>query len=137
MKLLLGRAREALLAHHARDDLAELVHVERLLDVVDGVELHRRDGAFEVREAGEDDDCDVGVELSDEAEDLDAVELGHHEIEDDEVVAAVADLFLDARGVAQRLDLKAVALEQRLHVLADGLVVVDDEYSSGGDLGRH
>src|SRR5271170_2522325 len=73
VELLLRRAGKALLAHDARDDLAELVDVERLLDVVDRVELHRGDGALEVGEAREDDDGDVGVELADAAENLDAV----------------------------------------------------------------
>ena len=49
----------------------------------------------------------------------------------------MADLFFDEGGVAQRLDLEAVALEERLHVVADGLVVVDDEDANGGELGRH
>src|SRR5512132_1876139 len=37
VELLLRRARQALLAHDAREGLAELVDVEGLLDVVDGV----------------------------------------------------------------------------------------------------
>ena len=53
------------------------------------------------------------------------------------MVAAVADLVLDARRIAQRLDLEAVALEQGLHVVADGLVVVDDEDANGGKLDCH
>ena len=51
-----------------------------------------------------------------------------------QVVAARADLVFDLRRVAQRLDLVAVALEQRLHVVADGSIVVDDKNANGGEL---
>ena len=75
--------------------------------------------------------------FADALQHLDAVELRHHQVEDDEVVAAGPDLVLDLRRIAQRLDLVAVALEQRLHVVADGSVVVDDQDPNGGKLDGH
>src|SRR5690606_18255465 len=37
---------------------------------------------------------------------------------------------------AQRLDLEAVPLEERLHEIADVTVVIDDEHSCGGESAR-
>ena len=53
------------------------------------------------------------------------------------MVRTVTHLLLDAGRVPGRFYLKAIALEQRLHVLTDGFVVVDDENSYGGKLRRH
>ena len=47
--------------------------------------------------------------LADALQHLDAVELRHHQVEDDDVVVAVSDLVLDVRRIAQRLDVVAVA----------------------------
>src|SRR5690606_31157165 len=44
VQVLFGRAEQPLLAHHAVDDHAELFRIERLLEVVDRVELHRLHG---------------------------------------------------------------------------------------------
>jgi urocanate hydratase len=137
VELLLGRARQPLLLHHARDHLAQLLYLERLLDVVDGVELHARDGRLEVRVAREDHDGHVAVELPDAPQHLDAVHLGHHEIEDDEVVAALPDLLLDLERVGQALYREPFLVEYRCDVFADGLVVIDNEDSNLGDLDCH
>ena len=54
------------------------------------------------------------------------------------MVRALAHLVLDERRVADGLHVEAVALEQqRLHVVADRFVVVDDEDAYSGELGRH
>ncbi len=55
------------------------------------------------------------------------VELRHHQVEDDEVVAAGADLLFHPQRIAQCLDLVPVSLEQGLHVVANGAIVVDDQ----------
>ena len=53
------------------------------------------------------------------------------------MVAAVPDLVFDEGRVAQRLDLVAVPLEERLHVVADGSIVVDDEdRTAGSSMGK-
>jgi hypothetical protein len=41
------------------------------------------------------------------------------------------------RRIAQRFDLIAVALEQGLHVIADGSIVVDDKDPNSGKLNGH
>src|SRR5260370_26588462 len=137
VQLLFGRARKALLAHDAREHLSEFVDVERFLYVVDGVELHRCDGRFEVRIPGEDDDREIGIDLADFLQHLDAVEMRHHHVQNQKVVAPLADFGFDLRRIAQRFDLVPVAFEQCLHVVADGSIIVDDEDSDGGKLDGH
>jgi hypothetical protein len=137
VELLLRRPRETLLLHHASDDLAQLFHLEGLLDVVDRVELHALHRGVQVREPGEDHDRDVAVELADPLEHLDAVELRHHQIEDDQVKAALTHLVLCNQRVLDALHRESILFEDGGHVFANRLVVVDDEDSYLRDLDRH
>jgi hypothetical protein len=63
--------------------------------------------------------------------------MRHHQVEDDEVITALANLALDERRIAHRLHVEAVGFEQGLHVIADGFVVVDDENTNCGKLDGH
>ncbi len=52
------------------------------------------------------------------------------------MIIAGTNLLLDECGVAQSLDDEAVFLEQRLHVIADGFVIVDNQNAYEGDFDR-
>ena len=120
-------AREPLFAHHAIEYCAELVYVEGLLDVVDGVELHRGNCRLKVGVTREHHDGDVGIEFADALQDFDTVHLGHHDVENREVVSTVSNFVFHCRRIIERFDLVAITLKQRLHVLRDAFVVVTDK----------
>ena len=75
-----------------------------------GVERHRR-------EAGDEHDLDVGIELGGAAGELDAVHLGHHDVGEQELERLLAQPLIGGKpvvvgdhvvaGVLQRLDQKA------------------------------
>jgi len=85
----------------------------------------------------EDHDGDVRVDPADTLQDFDAVELRHHQVEDDDVVASLANFVFDQRRIADGFDDEAIFFQHRLHQLADGSVVVDDEYAHRGYFDRH
>src|SRR6266545_1676449 len=126
-----------LLAHDPRQHLTKLVDVERFLDVVDRVELHRCNRRLEVWIAREDHDREIGVDLANAFEHLDAIEVRHHEVQNEKVVPPLTNFGFDLRWVAERFDLVSVAFEQRLHIVTDGSIVVDDEDANCGKLDCH
>ncbi len=132
VKVFDGVSNESFLAHDAGDDSAELVDVEGFFEIVEGVEADSGLGGLDVWIAGKDDDGDVAIELTDPLEGFDAVQFGHHEVEDDEVVFFATDLVLDEGGVTEGGDLETVTFEQGLDILADGFVVIDDEDADRG-----
>ena len=67
---------------HARE---QLVHAERLGDVIVGAEIERLDLAGLVAAARQDDDRDALVARSDRPQQLEPVDIGQAEIENDEV----------------------------------------------------
>ena len=78
--------------------------------------------------AGQDDHRDVVVDRADLREQIEARDLRHHQIEHDQVEHLVADP-LDREGrIGERRDLEALGGQEVLEVLADVLVVVDDEH---------
>ena len=90
-RLLLGR-----LAAHPRaaqggfDAAAELAHRERLGDVVVGADLEPGDLVGLAALRGQHDDRHLAARAQ-LAADLDAVELGQHQVEDDEVEATLVE----------------------------------------------
>ena len=78
--------------------------------------------------AGEDDDGDVVVDRADLLEQIEARELRHHEIEDDQVKHLVADPLDRERWIGEGRDLEPLTRQEVLEVVADVLVVVDHEH---------
>ena len=106
----------------------ELGGAERLREVVVGAVLETGD-AVDGRAAGrQHEDRDVAVGLpADRADDGAAVELGEHEVEDDQGGIVVLDRGQRGRPVAGGHDLVPLALQVRAHEPDDLRVVVDDE----------
>src|SRR3989304_3721399 len=59
--------------------------------------------------------------------DAEAVQLRHHDVEDDEVGAQLAGLFQRLLAVVRLLDAKALVPQVEARPLDDGLFVVDNE----------
>mgnify|MGYP003694332663 CR=1 FL=1 len=68
--------------HRVADDDEHFVVLERLGDVVEGAGLHRRDRALDRRVGGDDDDGEVLVDALQLVERRDAVDAGHHDVDD-------------------------------------------------------
>ena len=118
---------EAAPLHRVAHDDQHFVVLERLGDVVERAALHRRDGALDRRVRGDDDDGEVLVDALQLVERRDAVEAGHHDVDDGRVERQRARQ-LEALG-ARRREPHVVAFpsQQRLENLAHDLLVVDDE----------
>jgi hypothetical protein len=63
----------------------ELLHVDRLRQVLAGAGLQGVDSRLQVGVGGEDEDRQVGIALSQAACDFDAGQAGHHQVGDDSV----------------------------------------------------
>ena len=68
--------------HRVADDDQHFVVLERLGDVVERAGLHRRDRALDRGVGGDDDDVQVLVDALQLVERGDAVEAGHHDVDD-------------------------------------------------------
>src|SRR6266550_4338263 len=123
------------------DHLDELLEIERLQDrVAHGLRLNLLYAAFS--RGGEDDDVRAGGRIfgAHFLDELVPVDLGHHEIEEDQIESAVAAQLLQAhRPILGQLDVELHPPEHRLQENADGQVIVDDEYFAARavDLSRH
>jgi len=112
-----------------RDDVDELVEVERLEDrIADGAGGDLVDAAL----AGGREDHDVrpvaGISFADLLDELVSVEPGHHEIEQDEIEAAVVLQFFETgRAVFRQVDVEFHAPQHGLQQHADRQVIIDDE----------
>ena len=60
-------------------------------------------------------------------EQVEARELRHHQVEHDQVEHLVADPLDRERRIGERRDLEALGEQEVLQVLADVLIVVDDQ----------
>ena len=117
-----GAARQRL---NARD---ELLLAERLHEVVVCARLKAAHALELVAAGGEHQDRDVG-HVADPLQHVPAVELGHRDVEDDEVGPPRVELAQAVAAVLGLLDLRPAAFEERPHEAADVVVVVDDEHS--------
>ena len=99
--------------------------------------LERRGRRVERRIAGQDDHRDVVIDRADLREEIEAGDLRHHQIEDDEMKHLVADALDRERRVGEGGDLEALGEQEVLQVLANVLVVIDDEHGQlrGGTKG--
>ena len=81
---------EALVIERALDGDLELVHLERLGDVIVGAELHRLKGRFHRLIGRNQDDRSLGQHLAAFAENVEAADLVHPEVGDDQLGRVVA-----------------------------------------------
>ena len=113
------------------DPAHQLAQPERLGQVVVGAELEADDLVDLVVARGEDEDRHLGPGRADAAEDLEAVDPGQPDVEDDEVgrlVGRDVEALLAGAGDG---DLVAFLLEGVLDATRDGVLVFDDEDGGG------
>ena len=123
--LLLGRhARPAQQGPHPG---LQLQNVEGLGDVVVRPALEADDLVGVLAAGGEHDDGHVG-ELPDAHTGLEPVDLGHHQIQDNEIEGAVPGQLHRLLPVIARLHLVALALQVELDALDQHLLVVYHQY---------
>ena len=123
-------------AQHRLDARHQLARAERLGQVVVGADREADDLVDLLGAGGQHQD--VGVrELADPPADLQAVDAGQHQVEDDQVRARVAGQREGGRAVAGRQDVVAVAFEVALDELDQVLLVVDDEDADSADSWSH
>jgi hypothetical protein len=124
---LVADAREA-----CRDSPIEIVEVERLGDVVERAQLEGFLGKGDVLVGGHHDDRDAATELADLPENLDPVEAGHPDIEQNQVDAAAANRAEGLGAAAGRLDGVTLRREILGQHLANGRLVIDDQDPAQG-----
>src|SRR5690606_29883920 len=100
---------------------------ERLADVRGHVVLDRRGRRLQAGKPGQDDDRDVVVHLADPAEQVDARQLGHHEVEHDDVVVVAPQLLDHGGRILHRGHRVPLRREEVPQVLTHVGVVVDDQ----------
>jgi hypothetical protein len=86
-------------------------------------------------EAGEDDDGELGAVGLDVGEDVEAVDVGHLEVEEEEVVCTALDEAEGCGAVGGFVDLVAVSSEEAAEGGALGGGVVDHEEAECGLFG--
>ena len=123
LALALGAAEDGL---DAGDQLAR---VEGLRHVVIGADLEADDAVDVVAAGGEDDDGDVAG-LAELLADGEAVHLGHHDVEDDEVRADGLGLLERLLAVVGGFDAEALVVQVEAGKLNDVLLVIDNEDGS-------
>ena len=115
----------------ALHDVDDLLHLERLEDVVVGPLLHRLDRRLDGAEAGHDDREDRDALLGDLLDQLEAAQVGHLQIRDDQVVAALVQLLEGQRAVLDGVHDVPLHGQEVGQDLADHLLVVDDQDPGG------
>ncbi len=129
-----GRAEEQLLAGHRADGLQQigLRAIFEQISLGAGRQGADQEGLIAVH--AQHNDADVGIALDDLGGGIDAVQLRHGNIHDDDVgreLLGEANGFAAVASFADHFDGR-VGLEQELKALADHAVIVGDEYFGGG-----
>src|SRR5690606_1659699 len=114
----------------ARERPLEALLVERLEQVVDGGQVERADGVLVVR--GHEDDGGR-VLRADRLDDLDPAQLGHRDVEEDEVRTLAPDELDGGPAIAALADERQAvrALDQRAQPAARGRLVLRQEGTDG------
>jgi hypothetical protein len=121
--LFLQPPRLELLAHLE----PQLVHVERLRQVVHGAEAHGLHGRIRGREGGHHEDDDVAVDVLGHAQDVHAGGVGHLDVRQHQIEALAPQQLDGALAVLGHLHVVAVALEDDLQHVAHRLLIVHDQ----------
>ena len=118
------------------NEYVDLGHPVRLRHVVVGAELHRRDGGLDGPVAGNDDDLGgVGL-LAHLTQNLEAVHLRHHDVEEGDVEALGTECLERGATVRDRGDLMSSAREEAREDLTEVLFILGDE-DANATLFRH
>ncbi len=126
----LGLGFHAGAAQQGADAGHELAGRERLDEVVVGAELEADDAVLDLTLGGEHDDGHVGG-VADGAANALAGQLGEHEVEDDEVEGVLLELLHGRLAVAHGAHPVTLALQVRLHGVADYLLVLNQQNALG------
>ncbi len=118
---------QALPIEAALDDVDDLLDLERLENVVVRAVLHGLDGGFHGAEAGHDHGQDRDAELGDLFDQIEPVHLGHLEVRDDQVVAALLQLLQGLHAVLDGAYHVALQTQKVRQNLADHTLVVDHQ----------
>ena len=121
------------LGAHARQQLGE---AERLGDVVVGARVEAADGVHLAVLRGEEHDRDGRAALAHALADLEAVDAGQPDVEDQQVVLAVHAGRDGVRSRRHGLDLVPLALERADERHADALVVLSEQDQRHGPMVR-
>ena len=119
-------------AQDRADAQGELARAERLDDVVVGADLETGDPVLLLAARGEHDDGQVGALGPQPSADLEAVDAGQHEVEDDEVGRRGRRDREGGQAVGRVRGLEPVATQVAEDDLGHGEVVVDDEHAGHG-----
>jgi hypothetical protein len=110
---------------NARD---ELLHRERLHDVVVRAELERPHAVLLTSARAHDDDRSADPFLPRRLDDLPPVELGKHQVEHADVGALVAQACKCGRALADPDRVEARNAQMTRHAVCDDVVVLDDQH---------
>ncbi len=134
---MLGRRRRA--TKDRLDSCQQLLETERLRHVVVRAEVQPADAVGRRVACGEEDHGHVDPVAAHALQDLEAVELGHRDVEDDEIGCRRCELGHGVSAVRRGLDLEADESEPDRDEVGDVLLVVDnqDAQSLRGDRQAH
>src|SRR5438309_599923 len=117
-------------ARQARGHRAvEVLEVERLRDVVERAELEGFLGEADVLVRGHHDDGHAVIQLANAPEDLDAVQAGHPDVEENQIGAAAPNGGQRFNAAGRGFDGVPLRREVLGQDLADGCFIVDDQDS--------
>ena len=112
--------------------LADAVGVARLQDVVGRAQAHRLDDRRRRLPARQHDDLRRRMRLPDRPQRLDAVQVRHQDVQQDDVGRRAGPQALEQRRAAvEHLDSVALGGQKRLQIPGEGGVVVDDRQACG------
>ena len=112
---------------HRANARGELARIERFSEIVVGAEFEADDPVDILLEGGEEDDGEFRPAILEVAADIETRAVGEHDVEDDEIDAAVGEFLLAAPAVGRQRAAKALAFEIFAEKPADFGIVVDDE----------
>ena len=120
----------------ALDPRQQLGEVERLGDVVVGAELEAVDHVVRLVARGEHQDRREVAVLAQPLADLEAVDLGQADVEQDEVVAPRLGRGQPGAAVAGDVDVVLLAVQVDAQALGEGFLVLDEQDARDG-FARH
>ena len=103
------------------------LEIEGLAQVVDGTGAHRFQHGVKITHGRRHDDSRVGVVLTQPSQDLQTTDLGHDDVEGDQVEGAVGEELLDLCKSIGIGNIVAILAQPGRHQFADGFLVIDDE----------
>ena len=114
----------------------EQIDVERLAQVVACAEPHRLHGGIGRREGGDHDAEDVLIDLLRGAQHVDAAQVGHLDVGNQEIDRLVLEQVDGGAAVLGQEHLVPLASQHDRQQLAHRALIVDDEDAGGAAIGR-